>query len=248
MERLLPPDFDFVDTGWLRFLPYPAVAFYLTLWSGDGPEWVEGSAADVFALSRESDEYDSLTEPYSPQDGPDAELAERWTEFRAMAARAGLACESLTDLFHVLAEIGFVEHVDDAEGERWRPVVPVPLIEDCLPLSAAHRADEASLRWRKQFEAAEQVFIAWLVDQRDERPQMQVVFTLRDLAADLALDVDTLRFGIVNAQDNDIAAAPDVEQARPETRITVAVDWPTFDEERMIIRFGDPDADTPDVP
>lgn len=243
MERLLPPDFDFVDTGWLRFLPYPAVAFYLTLWSNEGPEWVEGTAADVFALSREADEYGSLTEPYKPHEGPDAELAGRWTEFRALAARAGLPCESLTDLFHMLAAIGFVEHVDDEAGERWRPVVPVPLIEDCLPLSAEHRENEAGLRWRKQFEAAEQAFVRWLVDQRDERPQMQVGFSLRDLATELELDVDTLRFGIANAQGRDIATAPDVEEAGPDARLTVAVDWPSFDDARMIIRFGGPDAD-----
>lgn len=249
MGRFVPDDFDFVSTGWIRFMPEPAFNAYMAIWTldrhPDGP-----IAGDLDELGPEALGVDSLggfDATYDPADHGDAceddgMWEERWMRFVVEAERRGMAMSTPRDAISFMQAVGLVERIEGDEV-LWRPVVPVPLAEDVLELDADTRRREAELRWYASFQGAANEITGWLVEQRDDSPRTHVAISLEALAARLELDVDEARHGLANAmrEAGEIAATPHPERADANETIAIAVDWRRFDEERISVQLLFPD-------
>lgn len=240
-----PEDFDLVSTGWIRHIPEPALNPYLSIWgldrNPDGPV-----AGDLDDLGEEDFHVGDggLDEPYVPgrESEDDSHWASRWETFVRAAADRGIPMSTPRHAIELMRAIGLVERVEHDGEIYWRPVVPVPLAEDVLPLDAASREQEAKLRWHHRFEREEYAVIGWLVDQQGEEPTTTRTVSLRELAAIIGRDSENLRQGLALANESeDIDVSPDPEKVADDDLLTITVDWPTFAENRVQISFADPD-------
>ncbi|HEY0392567.1 MAG TPA: DUF6042 family protein [Solirubrobacterales bacterium] len=238
---------SFVDAGWLRVMPGPALWAYSYIgaaaWGKNGP--VPGDLDDLALGAEKLGGLDVPLDRSAIVEGEDdesAEWEERWSLWQRCAAEHDLRLETYRDVFEFMAAVGLVErHVEDGTV-WWRPAMPAPLAEDVLPLSDEERQAQTRLRWQNTFGPAEHRIISWLVDQRADGDRLQLETSIRALADTLDLDLDDARHGLACAIDSpDISAALDPEKADADQPLTISVDWQVFDSERMALRLILPD-------
>ena len=244
----------FVDAGWLRVIPGPALWGYSYIgaaaWGSDDP--VPGDLDD---LALGADKYGGLDVPLDRsailegEDDDDAGWEDRWSLWQRCAADRGLRLETYRDVFEFMAAVGLVERQVEDGNVWWRPAIPAPLAEDVLPLSDDERRMQTRLRWKRAFGPAEHRIISWLVDQRGEDDHLRLETSTSALADALDLDLDDARHGLAFAVDSPgISAVPDPEKADPNERLTIGVDWRRFDADRMMIRLIPPDEQEAQLP
>jgi hypothetical protein len=240
---LLPEGFDIVSTGWLRFLPEPALDAYLAFWGFGGSQLGEGDLDELGSEALQIERFGGLDAVYEPDPEVDEGLwLERWREFQGYAAAYELPMETPRDTIQFMRRIGLLERREEGSLVFWAPVVPVPLAESVLDLDEETREREADLRWASAFQQAENAVTGWLVDGRTSAPTSMHRITLTELAGRLELDVDDVRQGLAHACDvGDIAAHPPAQNAEPDQPLVITVDWELFDQERIAISFAVPD-------
>lgn len=252
MPGFLSDDFDFVSTGWIRFMPEPAFNAYMAIWRLDRhPDGaVAGDLDELGAVAFDVESLGGFDAPYDAAQHADVHeedgmWAERWARFVTEAERRAMPMRTPRDAIAFMQAVGLVERIEKDGEALWRPVVPVPLAEDVLELDADTPRREAEMRWHAVFQRAANEITSWLVDQRGDSPTTEVTITLTDLASRLDLEVDEARHGLANAmvEAGDIAAKPHPEKAETDEPIAVVVDWRRFDNERISVRLLTPPGD-----
>jgi hypothetical protein len=203
---MLPEDFDFVSTGWIRLLPEPAMNAYLAIWGLDRhPSGaVAGDLDGLGARALTVEEFGGLDTVYNPaaHGDIDSEVGEmatwtiRWSEFGQHAAQRGLPMSTSRDAIEFMRAIGLVERVEENDEIFWRPMVPVPLAEDVLELDEQTREREAAIRWQSAFQQANNRVTGWLVELRTDALTTELTTTPAELAGRTDLDVDEVRHGL----------------------------------------------------
>jgi hypothetical protein len=239
---LLPEGFDIVSTGWLRFLPEPAMDAYLAFWGFGGAQLGEGDLDELGSEALQIESFGGLDAVYEPDSEVDEGMwLERWREFQGYAADYGLPMETPRDTIQFMLRAGLLERREEDGLVFWAPVVPVPLAESVLDLDEETREREAEIRWASAFQHAENAVTGWLVDRRTDASTSTHRITLTELAGQLELDVDDVRQGLAHACEvGDIAAHPAAQGAEPDQPLVITVDWELFDQERLSISFAVP--------
>jgi hypothetical protein len=87
-------------------------------------------------------------------------LADIRAELHRGEASVCLQVRTNADLLELMRRLGLVERVHSAGQTTWQPVQPIPLPEERVLLSAAERAREDELRWRREHQQTRTPFSA----------------------------------------------------------------------------------------
>jgi Family of unknown function (DUF6042) len=242
-------DGDFIQSGWLRWLPHSALMLHIAVVTaavnnldGDIGYEAEGNPLqellDVTGgldapvwLSEEDEEHER------PDDLEQRELLVRSKDRLRRAAAAADMPEVVTnrDLLELMRRLGLVSRLEEEGGIRWRPVSPLPLPDERIHMLPEEESEEDAIRWRALHASNSYRVIAKFKD--EELTTLQT--SIADLAADLGLDTESTRYAVeVLLQNGDFTATADPARVTAEEQFSITVDWERFAESRIAIRFA----------
>jgi hypothetical protein len=235
-------DGDFIQSGWLRWLPHSALILYMAVVDvalyGLG-DLTGGLDARVW-LSEEEEEREYPDDPELS-----ALLARSKDRLRRAAAAAGMP-EVVTnrDLLELMRRLGLVFCTEEEGRARWRPVSPLPLPDECIPLLPEEEADEDAIRWHGLHAGNSYRVITKFKD--EELTTLRT--SIADLAADVGLDTESTRHAVeALLEDGDFTATADPARVTAEDEFALTVDWEKFAENRIEIRLAVDHADEDDA-
>jgi hypothetical protein len=251
-------DGDFVQCGWLRWLPHSALVLHMAVVTaavndldGDIDDQAEDDALDGLAdlaggldapvwLSEEEEEREHPDDP----DFPDL-LARSKDRLRRAAAAADLP-EVITnrDLLELMRRLGLVSRVEEEGCVRWRPVSPLPLPDERIPMLPEEEAEEDAIRWHGLHASNSYRVITKFKD--EELTTLRT--SIAELAADIGLDKESTRYAVeALLEDGDFTATADPARVTAKDEFALTVDWEKFAENRIEIRFAVDRADEDDT-
>jgi hypothetical protein len=170
-----------------------------------------------------------------------ADRAARVAELDRYSQRLGLApVRTIGDLLELMVACRLLTRTGEgAEAVLdFNPAAPLPA--EVLPLTAEERAKEDQLRWRSAYEPIAGSIIGLFEPDAEVRPD-RLRTSLQRLARQLEVDAESARAGVLLLlEDGDFTANRDVERLAEHQVFELAVDWETFDRDRMHFRLTAP--------
>jgi len=233
---------DFIQSGWLRWLPHSALVLHMA-GVDDAPyglvDLTGGLDAPVW-LSEEAEEREYPDDP---------ELSELLARSKDRLRRAAAAADmpevgTNRDLLELMRRLGLVARVEEEGRVRWQPVSPLPLPDERIPMLPEEEAEEDAIRWHGLHTSNSYRVITKFKD--EELTTLRT--SIADLAADIGLDTESTRHAVeALLQDGDFTAAADPERVTAEDEFALTVDWEKFAENRIELRLAVDRADEDDA-
>lgn len=255
MGEGIPLQTDFMDSGWLRWLPRVAfdlnmLVASLTLDEADGDPWsqpedsrarlvadsVGGPDASAWVHERDEREREQMSErEIRHEDRHIARLLE-------LLRPHGLTEHSRArDLLELMGHLGlFADEAGAGDEPRWRVVDPLPLPEERLALSDQEREQEAEIRFDDVFATLRSSLTGLLVDQ----PRDTVKTTLSRLAGRLDADPEDVRQALGQLIGSPaFSANQDVGRVDAGRVFEIRIDREAYGEDFVSVRIATPEDD-----
>jgi Family of unknown function (DUF6042) len=251
-------DGDFIHTGWLRWLPHSAMTLHIAIVTAavhdlDGDLGYEAESNPLQELLDAAGSFDApvwLAEEDEEREHPDdleqRELLARSKDRLRRAAAAADMPEVVTnrDLLELMRRLGLVSRLEEEGLVRWRPVSPLPLPDERIPMLPEEESEEDAIRWHGLHAGNSYRVIAKFRD--EELTTLET--SIADLAADLGLDSESMRHAVeALLQNGDFTATADPARITAEEQFSINVDWERFAESRIAIRLAADRADEDDT-
>lgn len=247
-EEGVPFDTDFMESGWMRWLPHGALMIHMAVLDAS----LRDVAGDLEAL-QDDERFRMVTrglesavwdepEDLDPDDPEDAEELEghlaRVERVDSIAADYGLGpVRTNWHLAQLMLRLGLLERVEDSGDVSWRPVTPLPLPEERIKLTEAEREQEDRIRWHGLHERNAQNLIRQFVD----GDITTLTTTLRRLAERLDVTAEDAREAVLSLiEEGDFSASQDVTRIAVDELFDFSVDWKEFGQRRLSIRLVNP--------
>lgn len=188
-----------------------------------------------------------LDQPYDPDvEDLEPEESERfrksWEEWQRYAAERGRRMETGRDVIEFMLELGLLKtHVEEGDVV-WTLPDRLPFPEELLQLSSELQDELSEMRWRASFREAATVITSWISEQRIPGATMgEIEVSLQTLAAEVGLDLDDARRGVVTLIADDIRCDQDPEVADSDAVLKLTIGWALFDDWRTAYRSVAPE-------
>jgi hypothetical protein len=225
---------DFVDSGWVRWLPQSAYFLHMGFVTlavneidGDIGERPPGEAFSnivgvVGGLDADVWESEEAELARHPRDTDAAALLQRAKErLKRAADAADMTVITNRDLIELMRRFGLIRRIEVAGRILWRPVSPLPLPDERLPMLPIEKRDEDLIRWHGLHEKNAHKIIARFVEENLSTLRT----TLRALANDLRLDPESVRHATdVLVSEGAFNADVDLERASIDREFDLAFD------------------------
>ncbi|WP_435108073.1 DUF6042 family protein [Nocardiopsis synnemataformans] len=252
MDLSMPDDFH--RTTWHHWLPLgPWMMLAMAVGTATHHD-IDGSLQQVVDTVMEADNAEL---PHcGPLDGPlrwhDTDNPEDVTEgeerkqaLAEVLGKAGHPMPTTTqELADLLVELGVLTHTPSPE--RWRLVLPMPLISQTLPLPEEARAREQRLRRYWDHKGSEQDVLNWAIDHVPDHDKVgEAPTTIRQLAADCDLSAQEVREGLaLLSNDSDVTLLrhdqplneTEVFALKDHQRFHIRMDWDAFSKTRITLQ------------
>lgn len=236
---------DFLESGWMRMLPDSAIDIF-------------GAAATLEAEGRSGELRDGLParwvgegleapawSPLSPDDLDDPETVRFRKEHEAIVARAaahaGVAPPgTMADLAELMHRLGLIRREGTGPNAHWSVPRPLPLPEECFPLTEVERSDEDKIRWQRLHYRNAQSLIRHFVDA--EITTMST--SLQNVGQRLGTTPQGAREAVlVLLDEGDFHSSVDMSRVGDDEIFELTVDWDKFEQTRIGVRLGPTDDD-----
>ena len=256
---------DYWRTTWHHWLPMGPWMMLAMAVGTATPHGIDGSLQQV--VDTISGEENAELPHCGPLDGPlrwsDSEDPEEITEaeerervFAEVLEKAGHPMPTTTqELADLLVDLGVLTHTRDPE--RWRLVLPLPMVSDTLPIPEEARAREQWVRTYQDHKDSNQAVLKWVMKNvPDQEPARfsESPTTLRQLATDCGLPVEEVRYGLALMEiEEDVTVLrhgqpldrDQVFALKDHQRFHLRMDWKAFNENRMVIQAAPHELDRP---
>lgn len=236
---------DVLESGWMRMLPDSAIDIFGAaaslaaedragqLQHGLPPRWAkEGLEAPAWS-------------PLSPDNLEDSEAIRLRREHEAVVARAATHVGvtppvTMADLAELMRRLGLIQRQGTGAGTHWSVTQPVPLPEECFPLTDEERSHEDRVRWQGLHYRNSQTLIRHFVDSE--------ITTMSTSLENLGERLDTTPQGareavLVLLDEGDFHSNVDMARVGESDVFELAVDWEKFKQTRISVRMALPDDD-----
>lgn len=236
---------DVLESGWMRMLPDSAIDIF-------------GAAATLGAEDRAGELEDGLParwgekrleapawSPLSPDDLEDPETIRLRKKHETVVARAAAHVGvspplTMAELAELMRRLGLIRREGVGLSAHWQISRPLPLPEECFPLTDEERSHEDRIRWQELHYRNAQTLIRHFVDA--EITTMST--SLKNVGERLETTPQGAREAVlVLLDEGDFLADVDVARVSESEIFELTVDWDKFEQTRIGVRLALPDDD-----